>query len=92
MCSMWTIERLVMTNSSLGTVHRADIFAFLSLFFFPQCSSFSVAKASELLQNLDCPVLPLSLVRYISANILAFSATRRGDGGRVSGALKGIKQ
>ena len=47
-------------------------------FFFLQCSGFSVAKTSELLQKLDCPVLPLSLLRYLSANILAFSTTGGG--------------
>ena len=91
-CSMWTSERLVMTNSSIGTIDRADMYAFLAVFFFSQCSRFSVAKTSELLQKLNCPILPLSLVQYLPANILAFSTTGHRDGGRVSGALKRIKQ
>ena len=31
-CSLWTNERLVMTNSCLGTVDRADMYEFLSVF------------------------------------------------------------
>ena len=31
-CTLWTNERLVMTNSSPGTVDRADMYAFLAVF------------------------------------------------------------
>lgn len=70
-CSLWTNERLVMTNSSLGTIDRADMYTFPAVFSFWKCSGFSVARTSELLQNLDYPVLLLSLGRYLSANLLA---------------------
>ena len=56
------------------------MYAFPAVCFFLQCYGFSVAKISEVLQTLDCPVLLLSLVRYFSANILGFSTPRRRDG------------
>lgn len=80
-CTLWTNEKIVMTDSSQRAITRADMYSFLAIFFFSQCSGLSVEKTVEVMQRMDCPVPPLTLVRYLSSNILAYSFTGRGDGG-----------
>lgn len=58
-----------------------DMYRFLAVFMFSQCFRFILSKIISILSRLDCPVPTLELVTFISSNILAFSATGRGDQG-----------
>lgn len=80
-CNLWTNERIVINNCGIVPLHRADLYSFLAVFIFLQCSGFSISKRLELLHKMDYTVSPLSLVRFLSSNILAFSSTGHGDNG-----------
>lgn len=89
-CSLCTNERFLMTNSSFSTIEQAEIHDFLA-FFFSQCSGFSRTKTSEFFTKLDFHVLPLSVVCYLSANILSSAPPNAREVGRVSGVCKRIR-
>ncbi|CDF41179.1 unnamed protein product [Chondrus crispus] len=80
-CLDWTNESIVLKHLSISPLRMSDMYSFLGVSVFSQCSGFSLAKSLFFLSKLDCPVPTLQLVRFISANILAFSATGRGDQG-----------
>lgn len=80
-CNLCTNERIVINTWCLEPLHRADMYSFLALFFSWWCSGFSISETLELLHKMDCPVPLLSLVRFLSSNILAVSSTGSGDNG-----------
>ena len=82
-CLNRVIEIIVRSHMRMNPLGMSDMDRFLAAFIFSQCSGFSVSKNISLLTKLDCPVLALEFVRFLSAKILAFSATGRDNQGEV---------
>lgn len=80
-CICWLNERMVLVGRPEKRLDIPGMYRFLAVLMFSHCTRFSLEKSIEILEALDATAPKLDEVRFISNNILGYSATgRRNDG------------
>jgi hypothetical protein len=83
-CGRWLNEKVVLDGSAFGRVTESDLLRYVSVLLLSHCTGFSLTKSIELLKQDGVQEPSLERVRFVSSNILAYSASGRGDNGQTT--------
>ena len=79
LCRTLMNERIALQSIDKRPVEMEGLYCYVSVLLLPYLTSLSFLKIVEVFGELNCTVPALDRVRFISTNILAFSATGRCD-------------
>jgi hypothetical protein len=82
LCKRWLNEMIARDESAFGRVTESDMLRYVSVLLLSHCTGFSLTKSIELLKQDGVQEPSLERVRFVSTNILAYSASGRGGGGQ----------
>lgn len=78
-CMGWLNQKIVLQALGRPQITIADLYRYLSIMLLSHCTGFSFVKSIDILHTLGSSTPSLEIVRFISGNIMAYSATGRGN-------------
>lgn len=83
-CNTWLNKYLTFHKAQCGPLKMREMYRFYVTVLFSHYTGFSLSKTVQILLSSYLKCDELSFIRFISSNILEFSATGRGDLGTAS--------
>jgi hypothetical protein len=83
-CGRWLNGKVVLDGSAFGRVTESDLLRYVSVLLLSHCTGFYLTKSIELLKQDGVQKPYLERVWFVSTNILAYSASGRGDNGQTT--------
>ena len=78
-CCEWLNELSVLKKRHEGSITVPNLYRYLGVMLFSQCTGCSFSKTLDMLEKLSGHKLNEDLLSFINSNILAYAATGRGD-------------